>query len=102
MAHIFPDRYLRDQDKKYSKYFGGLPLDDLAYILPAEKPSRGTFVIDTQELFAGLEGESMNKRALGQMCRLLKIETQHLHNAGNDAHVRFSSQTARVPVICEL
>ena len=84
------DRYLRNHNNLYSKYFADLPLDDLAFILPAEPPTKGTFVIDTQELFAGLEGDSSSdKRKLGIMCRLLKIEAKFLHNAGNDAHVSY-------------
>jgi hypothetical protein len=49
----------------------------------------GVYVIDTAELFAGLEGDSSRgQRSLQQTCRHLDLKPEYLHNAGNDAHVR--------------
>ncbi|EJD01095.1 uncharacterized protein FOMMEDRAFT_141811 [Fomitiporia mediterranea MF3/22] len=75
------------QDVKYLKgtYFD-LPPGDLVFFLPSDTPKKGTFVVDTTELFGALEGEVGEKRSLEMMLRLLKIDAEHLHNAGNDAH----------------
>lgn len=52
-------------------------------------PDDGLFVVDTSDLFAGLEGAGTgDRRALGRMCNLIQIPTNNLHNAGNDAYVR--------------
>ena len=77
------DRYLKSEAIQ-------APLKDLTHFLPDVTPDEGTFVIDTADLFAALEGEgTMSKRSLERMCRLLQIPTEYLHNAGNDAHVSF-------------
>ncbi|EJD01094.1 uncharacterized protein FOMMEDRAFT_158230 [Fomitiporia mediterranea MF3/22] len=69
-----------------SEYFPEGLIDNFMFSLPSGIPDEGTFVIDTTELFSALEGDARMKRSLGDMCRLLNIETLHLHNAGNDAH----------------
>lgn len=74
-------RYLKN-----SNYFSEELTQGFLFSLPCKIPEEGTFVIDTAELFGALEGDT-EKRKLGDMCRLLKIETQNLHNAGNDAYV---------------
>jgi DNA polymerase III subunit epsilon-like, C-terminal domain len=57
-------------------------------LLPDVPPTGGIFVIDTADLFSGLEGHSGTRRGLDRMCRLLKMQNlEHMHNAGNDAHV---------------
>ena len=54
-------------------------------------PNDGIFIVDTAEMFAGLEGESgVNTRGLERTARLLGIEVEYDHNAGNDAHVSYS------------
>ncbi|THH08648.1 hypothetical protein EW145_g2569 [Phellinidium pouzarii] len=75
-----------NQDIKYLKStLIDAPLEGLAYFLPDRIPEKGSFVIDTSELFSALEGDVGEKRSLEKMCRLLKIPTQSMHNAGNDA-----------------
>ncbi|KAI0773443.1 hypothetical protein BC629DRAFT_1291073 [Irpex lacteus] len=66
----------------------GGPLTGISYRLPDEAPSTGTFIVDTVDLFAALEGNSSaNKRSLEQTCRQLQVQPlENLHNAGNDAH----------------
>ena len=71
-----------------SEYFPDGLTDNFMFSLPSGIPNEGTFVIDTTELFSALEGDARMKRSLGDMCRLLNMETLHIHNAGNDAHVR--------------
>lgn len=58
-------------------------------MLPDETPSSGVYILDTQDLFAALEGNSSgNMRSLEQTCKQLQIlPFQNPHNAGNDAHV---------------
>ncbi|KAJ7283553.1 hypothetical protein C8J57DRAFT_1292881 [Mycena rebaudengoi] len=73
------------QDIKYLKQLGA-PIDTITPILPDIKPSEGLFIVDTASLFGALEGEGRNTRGLQQVCNHLKIETQFLHNAGNDAY----------------
>ncbi|KAL5508312.1 hypothetical protein ACEPAH_5931 [Sanghuangporus vaninii] len=75
------------QDVSYLRgpYFDA-PLDGLAFVLPDKLPEKGTFAVDTTELFGALEGDAGEKRSLASICRLLKIEAEHFHNAGNDAH----------------
>jgi DNA polymerase III epsilon subunit-like protein len=83
------------------------PLDGLSFILPEtcagaeSSDTLKTFVIDTAELFAALEGDSGGqKRSLERMCRLLQVDaslTQHLHNAGNDAQVLLPHPLPRQP-----
>ncbi|KAI0092013.1 hypothetical protein BDY19DRAFT_990761 [Irpex rosettiformis] len=60
----------------------------LSYRLPDQAPSTGTFVVDTVDLFAALEGNTgANKWSLEQTCRQLQVlPLENLHNAGNDAH----------------
>jgi DNA polymerase III epsilon subunit-like protein len=51
-------------------------------------PDKGLFVVDTSDLFAGLEGASTgDRRSLVRLCNHLQIQTENLHNAGNDAYV---------------
>ncbi|KAL5488113.1 hypothetical protein ACEPAI_6221 [Sanghuangporus weigelae] len=71
---------------KNTEYFGDGLTSKLEYSILKEIPDEGTFVIDTTELFSALEGDIREKRSLADMCRLLQIQTQHLHNAGNDAY----------------
>ncbi|KAK2466281.1 hypothetical protein APHAL10511_001923 [Amanita phalloides] len=63
------------------------PLSDLSYLLPDAVPIEGLFVVDTSDLYAGLEGSSTsNKKSLDRVCKQMQIRTEHLHNAGNDAY----------------
>ena len=66
------------------------PLSDLTYLIPDTPPEKGMVVVDTSEVFAGLEGEgdTANRKSLEQVARLLDLHPQFMHNAGNDAHVR--------------
>ncbi|KZT20365.1 hypothetical protein NEOLEDRAFT_1075745 [Neolentinus lepideus HHB14362 ss-1] len=76
------------QDIKYLKSSSvEAPLPFLNRALPDVVPGEGTYVVDTADLFAALEGESApRRRGLEQMCRHLQISTDYLHNAGNDAY----------------
>lgn len=69
-------------------------MDGFTYLLPDVFPDSGIFILDTSEMFSALQGDAAERRGLGMMCHLLKIPTEYLHNAGNDAHVR-SSVTPR-------
>ncbi|KAI9574729.1 hypothetical protein HD554DRAFT_2010921 [Boletus coccyginus] len=82
---IFHDN---NQDIKYLKSKAvEVTLPSLAFMLPEIPPQDGTFVIDTSDLFAALEGEAGgNRRSLERVCRHLQVSTTYLHNAGNDAH----------------
>ncbi|KAI0268252.1 hypothetical protein BC834DRAFT_683755 [Gloeopeniophorella convolvens] len=91
---VFHDNY---QDLKYLRSPEiEAPLEGLSYFLPESCAEAAVcdppkvYVVDTSELFAALEGDSGGqKRSLERVCRLLQIKwelTQHLHNAGNDAH----------------
>ncbi|KAF8621635.1 hypothetical protein AX15_007653 [Amanita polypyramis BW_CC] len=63
------------------------PLSDMVYILPDSVPKEGIFVVDTSDLYAGLEGSSSgNKKSLDRICKQMQVPTKHLHNAGNDAY----------------
>ncbi|CAL1700743.1 unnamed protein product [Somion occarium] len=76
------------QDVKYlhSKDIDA-PLSGLSFVLPETTPKEGLYVVDTAEMFAGLEGESGgNTRGLERMARLLGSYVENEHNAGNDAH----------------
>ncbi|KAJ6628714.1 hypothetical protein B0H10DRAFT_1777313 [Mycena sp. CBHHK59/15] len=64
----------------------GAPVENAAYAIPDTTPKEGIFIVDTTALFGALEGEGNNKRGLQQVCNHLRIETEYLHNAGNDAH----------------
>lgn len=79
---MFYHRYLK------GSYFD-VSLDSLTFILPSDIPESGMFSIDTTELFGALEGDVGEKRKLEMMLKLLKIDAEHLHNAGNDAHVSY-------------
>ena len=74
---------------KKSSYFD-LPLDGAVAFPPSNVPDQGTYIIDTTQLFCALQGNAGEKCGLERMCRLLKLEPRYMHNAGNDAHVRFS------------
>ncbi|KAH8827348.1 hypothetical protein DL96DRAFT_1606403 [Flagelloscypha sp. PMI_526] len=73
------------------------PLSDLwkdEYPDEVTKELRRIFVFDTAILFSALEGSPTGQtRKLEVVCDLLNIETQLLHNAGNDAH--YTLQAAR-------
>jgi len=52
-------------------------------------PEEGLYVVDTTEVYAGLEGSSTgNTKSLDRVCKQMQINTKDLHNAGNDAYVR--------------
>ncbi|THH19861.1 hypothetical protein EW146_g1404 [Bondarzewia mesenterica] len=68
------------------------PIDSLSYLLPescaasAKTGKPEMFVVDTVDLFSALEGGGgEQKRSLEQVCRHLRVQTEYLHNAGNDA-----------------
>jgi len=68
-------------------------------MLPDSVPDKGIFILDTMELFAGLEGDGGSKQAvrnLERVCRLLEIETEYMHNAGNDAHYTMAALEAMI------
>ena len=84
ISHNFVRRYFQSKDV-------GVPLTNYTHILPDMMPNDGIFIVDTAEMFAGLEGESgANTRGLERTARLLGIEVEYDHNAGNDAHVSYS------------
>ena len=67
-----------------------IPLNNLMHILPDNTPDSGLYVVDTSDLIGALLGDdSGNRRGLDRTCRSLQINPEYLHNAGNDAHVRF-------------
>lgn len=84
-----------NQDIKYLKSPSiGASLEGMSFVLPANTPDTGLFVVDTSDLFAALEGmESTNRRALGRVCNLMQISTKNLHNAGNDAYYTLEVMT---------
>ncbi|KAF9513247.1 hypothetical protein BS47DRAFT_1376767 [Hydnum rufescens UP504] len=74
-------------DIKYLKQLKVPEADVATRLLPDVPPTEGIFVIDTADLFSGLEGHSGTRRGLDRMCRLLKMQNlEHMHNGGNDAH----------------
>ncbi|PFH52807.1 hypothetical protein AMATHDRAFT_73933 [Amanita thiersii Skay4041] len=77
-----------NQDIKYLRSpMVSAPLDGLSYLLPDTIPNDGLYVIDTADLFAGLEGSTTNnKKSLDTVCKQMQIPTKFLHNAGNDAY----------------
>ncbi|KAH8113271.1 hypothetical protein DFH11DRAFT_1856907 [Phellopilus nigrolimitatus] len=76
-----------NQDVMYLKSsYINAPIEGIKYFLPDNTPDNGTFVIDTSDLFSALEGDVSEKRSLKKMCDLLRIPTEYMHNAGNDAH----------------
>ena len=84
ISHNSVHRYFQSKDV-------GVPLTNYTHILPDMMPNDGIFIVDTAEMFAGLEGESgANTRGLERTARLLGIEVEYDHNAGNDAHVSYS------------
>ncbi|KAG9006050.1 hypothetical protein FRB94_001031 [Tulasnella sp. JGI-2019a] len=62
----------------------GVPVDKFVFVMPNAPPTNGLYCIDTTNLFSALEGQKESK-GLARMCRILGIETERLHNAGNDA-----------------
>ncbi|KAJ7454894.1 hypothetical protein B0H11DRAFT_2067946 [Mycena galericulata] len=62
------------------------PVDGAVFDLTDAMPSEGIFIVDTRVLFGALMGESDRTRKLQQVCNQLHIQTEYLHNAGNDAH----------------
>lgn len=71
----------KDVDADIEPYF---------FLLPENSPEQKVYIVDTSDLFAALEGESSERRGLERMSLLLRMPTKHLHNAGNDAHVRLT------------
>ena len=70
-------------------------------MLPDAPPQDGIFIVDTSDLFAALEGEAGgNRRSLERVCRHLQITTTYLHNAGNDAHVRWRCPRRNTSLTC--
>ncbi|KAJ7748466.1 hypothetical protein DFH07DRAFT_747279 [Mycena maculata] len=61
------------------------PISGAVSELPDSIPSEGLFIVDTAALFAALMGEGQRTFKLQQVCNQLGIETEWLHNAGNDA-----------------
>ncbi|KAF7352710.1 hypothetical protein MVEN_01237000 [Mycena venus] len=83
--------------KEYDSYRNGktlkklqAPLDDAVFDLPEAVPTQGIFIVDTAVLFAALIGQDNNKPGLKQACNQLQIQTDYLHNAGNDAFYTLS------------
>ncbi|KAK7061806.1 hypothetical protein R3P38DRAFT_3302936 [Favolaschia claudopus] len=79
--------------KEYNLYRNGktlkrfeIPLNDAVFYLPQDVPKGGTFIIDTAILYAALIGEEHKTTGLEQTCHQLQIETDFMHNAGNDAY----------------
>lgn len=65
----------------------GVDLTGLSYVLPDTISDVRISVIDTSDLIGALLGEGAgDKRSLEKTCSLLQIQTEYLHNAGNDAH----------------
>ena len=71
------------------------PTSDRQFILPDNPEAVGCYVTDTSQMFAALEGETSERRRFGTMSALLKIKTEYLHNAGNDAHVCYLVQSTQ-------
>jgi len=83
---IFLTFHDNNQDIKDLKNLG-VELAGLSHVLPNAMPDNQTFVIDTSDLIGALLGEgSGTRRGLQKTCNLLRIQTNFLHNAGNDAH----------------
>ncbi|KAJ7781141.1 hypothetical protein B0H16DRAFT_1497209 [Mycena metata] len=72
------------QDIKYLKSLEA-PVDAAVFELPPATPTEGIFIIDTAILFAALVGDDKKTSGLEQVCHQLQIQTEFLHNAGNDA-----------------
>ena len=65
-----------------------MDLTGLSYVLPDSISDVKISVIDTSDLIGALLGDGAgDKRSLEKTCSLLQIQTEYLHNAGNDAHV---------------
>jgi len=82
---VFHDHH---QDIKYLKFPDiDAPLSGLNHFLPDVMPEEGLYVVDTTEVYAGLEGSSTgNTKSLDRVCKQMQINTKDLHNAGNDAY----------------
>ena len=70
------------------------PIDNLSFMIPDSTPSGGIYAVDTAELFSALEGNtSQDKRSLKFLLTTMElhhdVKLYNLHNAGNDAHVRY-------------
>ncbi|KAF8639685.1 hypothetical protein AX17_000949 [Amanita inopinata Kibby_2008] len=80
-----------NQDIKYLQSpLIAAPLTGLTHLLPDTMPNEGLFVVDTSDLYAGLEGSgSRNRKSLDRVCKQMQIPTKFLHNAGNDAYYTF-------------
>ncbi|KAJ7730694.1 hypothetical protein DFH07DRAFT_756147 [Mycena maculata] len=61
------------------------PMDASVQELRDTMSSSGIFILDNVALFGALMKESYRMHRLGQVCIQLGIETEYLHNAGNDA-----------------
>lgn len=83
---------------RYSRFLRSINvnLEDITAALPDAKVSTGLFAIDTQDMFAALEG-SNDVRSLERVSRHLHVAGDPpFHNAGNDAHVRSPYQYSPV------
>lgn len=74
------------------------PLEGLTFQLAENPPAHGIVIVDTSDMFCALEGDASQKRSLEKMCHLLGYQTQHMHNAGNDAHVESLIQNELLPL----
>jgi len=55
-------------------------------VVPDVAATKGTYVIDTSDLFGALEGDASQRRSLEDTYRRLKHSTNYnYHNAGNDS-----------------
>jgi hypothetical protein len=74
------------------RYFSQLEISPDISAVPRHLPelvgTEGIYMIDTADLFAALQGDAGNKRALERVAKMLGIKNvERMHNAGNDAHV---------------
>jgi len=70
------------------KYKLEILTEEPTLIIPDVPPENGTYVIDTSQLFAALEGDGESRRKLEDVYRRLKHDVRYdFHNAGNDAKV---------------
>jgi hypothetical protein len=61
--------------------------EDLKYLFPSKNAdSFGLDVVDTGKIVAEIDNSKKGKIGIKKTCDYLDIETEYLHNAGNDAH----------------
>ncbi|KAL0949457.1 hypothetical protein HGRIS_009511 [Hohenbuehelia grisea] len=72
------------------------PIDGHSMLQPGATPQKGVYIVDTADLFRALEGFGRQAKSLENVCRALKISSQCLHNAGNDAHYTMLATMAMV------